>query len=184
MTALRTDLPAAPELRDGTDLLLRRHRLADLDAIYEQCQDELTQRFTTIPVPYTRADAREFLDHLAESWTAGTMAGFAIEVDGRFAGTVDLRLQEGDWAEIGFGLAPWARHRGIMTRSARLALAWGFRELGLTGVHWLAQVGNGASRRVAVACGFTIEGTVRGLLVYRGRRVDGWVGTVLPDELR
>src|SRR6478672_5776407 len=104
-------------MRAGPDLVLRRHRRSDAEPIYEQCQDPEFARFTTIPVPYTRADADWFLDHVADGWADGTLAAFAIEIDGRFAGTVDLRLQEGAWAEVGYGLASWARGRGVMTRS-------------------------------------------------------------------
>lgn len=176
-------LPAAPVLRDGADLLLRRHRPEDADGIHEQCLDPDMIRFTTVPVPYTRSDADGFLDHMAAGWADGSVAAFAIEVDGRFAGTLDLRLQEGAWAEVGFGLAPWARGRGVMTRALRLAVDWAFTELGLVGVQWRAVVGNEASLGVARGCGFALEGTVRGLLVHRGQRLDGWIGTLLATDL-
>lgn len=177
-------LPGHVELRDGQDLLLRRHRLADADAIYEQCQDPEMVRFTTVPTPYTRADADQFLAHVAAGWADGSLAAFAIEVDGRFAGSIDLRLQEGSWAEVGFGLAPWARGRAVMTRALGLLLEWGFTEIGLRGVQWLAVVGNERSRRVAQKCGFAMEGAVRGLLVHRGQRTDGWIGTLLATDPR
>jgi hypothetical protein len=38
--------------------------------------------FTTVPVPYGRADVDGFLRHVAEGWGAGTLAAFAIEVEG------------------------------------------------------------------------------------------------------
>lgn len=175
-------LPEVPLLRDAPDLMLRRHRPQDADDIYEQCQDAEMARFTTIPVPYRRADAAGFLEHVAAGWAGGTLAAFAIEVEGHFAGSIDLRLQEGAWAEVGFGLAPQLRGRGIMTRSLRLILDWGFTELDLAGVQWRAVVGNHASWRVAQKCGFALEGTVRGLLVHRGQRHDGWIGTLLPTD--
>jgi RimJ/RimL family protein N-acetyltransferase len=109
---------------------------------------------------------------------------FAIDVGDKFAGSLDLRFQEGAWAEVGYGLAPWARGRQVMTRALRLALSWGFGDLGLRGVQWRAEVGNNASRRVAEKCGFRVEGTVRGLLFHRRQRVDGWIATVLPEECR
>ncbi|WP_432508746.1 GNAT family N-acetyltransferase [Kineococcus auxinigenes] len=176
------DLPEHPELRDG-DVLLRRHTAADLDAVVEQCRDADTVRFTTVPTPYGRADAEGFTAGLTAAWDRGEVAGWAVEAGGRFAGTVDLRHRPAGWAEIGFGLAPWARGRGVMTRAARLALAWGFDELHLAGVHWQAVVGNTASWRVAQKCGFRREGEVRGLLVHRGERLDGWIGSLLASEL-
>lgn len=175
-------LPEAPLLRDGPGLILRRHRPQDSDGIYEQCQDPDMARFTTIPVPYGPTDADWFLEHAAAGWAAGTLAAFAIEVDGGFAGSIDLRLQQGSWAEVGFGLTPAVRGQGVMTRSLRLILDWGFSELALAGVQWRAVVGNHASLRVAQRCGFALEGSVRGLLVHRGQRLDGWIGTVLAAD--
>jgi RimJ/RimL family protein N-acetyltransferase len=179
-----TALPAPPVLADGPDLRLRRHRPQDVDAIVEQCQDPETVRSTTVPVPYARSDAEGFLQHVAAGWSDGTTAAFAIEAGGRFAGSTDLRLADGDWAEIGFGLAPWARGRGLMTRATALVVDWGFTELGLAGIQWRAVVGNAASLRVAQKVGFTLEGTVRGLLVHRGERLDGWIGTLLATDPR
>ena len=177
----RTGL-APPEMHDGADLLLRAHRVADIDAIIEQCRDEEMRRWTTVPAPYTESDARSFLDHTARSWADGTVAAFAIEVENRFAGTIDLRFQEAAWSEVGFGLASLARGRHVMRRSLTMVLSWAFDDLGLAGVCWRAQVGNEASRSVAEACGFRLEGTVRGLLVQRGQRVDAWIGTVLAAD--
>jgi RimJ/RimL family protein N-acetyltransferase len=110
------------------------------------------------------------------------VARFAIAYDGRFAGSVDLRFDGIGGAEVGFGLAPWARGNGVMTRALRLVLAWGFGLPGINVVYWRAQVGNWASRRVAGRCGFRMEGTVRGLLEQRGERRDGWIGSLRRGE--
>ncbi|NAZ87468.1 GNAT family N-acetyltransferase [Kineococcus indalonis] len=175
-------LPGAVELRDGP-VLLRRHVPEDAAGVLEQCRDPDTVRFTTVPHPYSPEHAQGFLRHVREQWAAGECAALAVELEGRFAGTLDLRRTAGGWAGIGYGLAPWARGRGAMTRAARSALAWGFDELGVRGVHWEAVVGNEASWRVARTCGFRREGEVRGLLVHRGERLDGWIGSLLPGEL-
>ncbi|MFP5336655.1 MAG: GNAT family N-acetyltransferase [Actinomycetes bacterium] len=107
---------------------------------------------------------------------------FVVEYGGRFAGEVGLRPDGQGAAQLGFGLAPWARGRGLMSAAVRLALTWGFAEAGLTVVHWRAPVGDWASRRVAWACGFRIEGTVRGLETRRGERRDAWIGSILPED--
>jgi RimJ/RimL family protein N-acetyltransferase len=95
---------------------------------------------------------------------------------------VDLRFDGLEGAEVGFGLAPWARGKGVMTRALRLVLAWGFGLPGVDMVYWRAQVGNSASRRVARRCGFRMEGTVRGLLEQRGERRDAWIGSLRRGE--
>ena len=39
------------------------------------------------------------------------------------------------------------------------------------------------SRRVAQRCGFTMEGTLRSVVVHRGTRWDMWIGALLAGEL-
>jgi RimJ/RimL family protein N-acetyltransferase len=170
-------LPPAPELTDGPDLMLRRPLPEDVDDMVAQCRDPEFQRWTTVPVPYHETDALEFLQRVAEGWRAN-VATFAIVNQGRFAGSVDLRFDGVGGAEVGFGLGPWARGTGVMSRALRLALTWAFGRPGLEVVHWTAQVGNWPSRRVAERCGFRVEGTVRGLLEQRGERRDAWIGSL------
>jgi RimJ/RimL family protein N-acetyltransferase len=184
MTALPT---SAPTLTDGV-VTLRAHRPEDVDEIVVQGQDPRMQEWTTVPVPYERQHAVTFATELMpQGWQDPTgTKGFAIEtLDGgwpRFAGTVDFRPDGQGAAEIGFGLAPWARGRGVMTAAVRLGLEWAFDALELAAVHWRADVGNWASRRVAWACGFRFEGTVRGLLAQRGERRDGWLASLLRGD--
>jgi RimJ/RimL family protein N-acetyltransferase len=177
----RVRLPTAPVLSDGPDLVLRLPLRSDLDDIVAQCRDPEFQRWTTVPVPYRNSDARDFLKRVAAGWRTN-VARFAIAHQGRFAGSVDLRFDGIGGAEVGFGLAPWARGMGVMTRALRLVLAWGFELPDLEVVYWRAQVGNWASRRVARRCGFRMDGTVRGLLEQRGVRRDGWIGSLRRGE--
>jgi RimJ/RimL family protein N-acetyltransferase len=177
----RVRLPAAPELTDGPDLILRQPIPGDVDDIVAQCRDPEFQRWTTVPVPYRESDAEDFLKRVAEGWH-GNVARFAIVYERRFAGSVDLRFDGIGGAEVGFGLAPWARGKGVMTRALRLVLAWGFGLPGIEVMYWRAQVGNWASRRVAIRCGFRMEGMVRGLLEQRGERRDGWIGSLRRGE--
>ena len=177
----------AATLTDGV-VTLRAHRPDDVDEVLVQGQDPTMQRWTTIPVPYTRANAETFvLELMPQGWLNPLgPKGFAIEaLDGdrrRFAGTIDFRPDGQAGAEVGFGLAPWARGRGVATRALRLALTWAFPAMELEVVHWRANVGNWASRRVAWACGFQFHGTVRSLLAARGERFDGWIASLRRDE--
>ncbi len=100
-----------------------------------------------------------------------TLACWAVEAVGRFAGSLDLRGQP---PEIGYALAPWARGRGYMTRAVRLATRWAFDEAGLPVVHWRAQAGNLGSWRVAHACGFAFQGELPLSIPHRGSLRDAW----------
>jgi ribosomal-protein-alanine N-acetyltransferase len=121
---------AVPRLTDGV-VTLRAHTSADVTGVLEQCIDPVSQRWTTVPVPYTVDDARRFVtSHVPAGWNDGTGSAFAIEaVDAeglpRFAGTVELRPHGAGSAEIAFGLHPWARGKGIAKRACDTVLDWG-----------------------------------------------------------
>src|SRR5690606_28745577 len=56
-----------PVRTDGV-VTLRAHRPSDLDAMVEQCRDPDMLRYTTVPSPYRRADAEDFLARTARTW--------------------------------------------------------------------------------------------------------------------
>lgn len=185
----------APTLTDGHEpdpVTLRPLGPDDVDDLFAMCTDPQMQRWTTVPVPYLREHAVSFVEQRAGRWADDVEWTLGIEVrddDGRqrLAGNVALRPDGAGGSEVGFALAPWARGRGVMSRALRLLAEWAFtgREDGGGGqqvVQWQAHVGNWASRRVAWASGFRIEGTVRGLCASRGQLHDGWIGTLVRGE--
>jgi RimJ/RimL family protein N-acetyltransferase len=115
--------------------------------------------------------------------------GFAIEAahdDGvrRFAGSVSLRPHGAGIAEIAYGLHPAARGARVCSRAVKLLLDWGFQQPEIDVVTWYAYVGNWASRRVAWANGFSIDGTLAKFLSQRGVRKDTWIGTLRAEDSR
>jgi len=176
-----------PVLTDGV-VTLRAHRPEDADAVFEQCVDPVSQQWTTVPVPYTLADARSFVTEHADSAWANRTWMFAVEVEDesgpRFCGTVELRDEGARRAEIAYGAHPWARGRGIITQALELLLAWGFDDRGLETVIWWANRGNWASRRTAWRLGFSCDGTLERWLPQRGDLLDAWVGVLHADERR
>jgi [ribosomal protein S5]-alanine N-acetyltransferase len=166
---------------------LRPYAPEDLDDVLAMCTDPQIQRWTKVPAPYHRVHAEQFLAEVPGKWADDTRWSFAVESpddDGRprFAGSLSLSPLGAGAANVGFNLAPWARGRGVMSRALRLGLGWGFDRAGLTVVRWQAVVGNWPSRRVAWACGFQIEGTVRGLAEQRGMLHDGWIGSLVRGD--
>jgi RimJ/RimL family protein N-acetyltransferase len=186
------DAPTLMGPDDGdVHLRLRPHTDADVDALVALCQDPEMADHTRVPVPYARADAEQFVRDSAAGWADGEHLTFAVDAecadDGdagalRYAGNVALRRRAGGSLEVGFALSPWARGRGVMSDALRTVLQWAFDSLDVQVVHWQAHVGNWASRRVAWACGFRVEGMVRGLLEARGARYDGWIGSLVRGE--
>jgi RimJ/RimL family protein N-acetyltransferase len=181
-------LIAVPTLTDGV-VTLRAHREDDAERCWEQCQDPLSQAWTTVPVPYSRDDARRFVrEAMPGGWASDQEWAFAVEVEGRYAGTVSLRNDGDRRAEIAYGSHPDVRGRGVIERALRLLLDWGFADgpegRDLATVIWWANVGNWSSRRLAWRLGFSCDGTVRRWLPQRGELRDGWVGSLSRDDER
>jgi RimJ/RimL family protein N-acetyltransferase len=170
-------------------LHLRLPGAAEVPAVHRACQDPEIQYWTSVPAPYRIEDARSFVeDVLPAQWASGRSAGFAIldSTSGELLGMVGLgkldRMTR--TASVGYWCAPWARGRGVVSQATGVVCRWAFAQLGLGLIEWFAEVGNDASRRVAEKVGFVPEGVLRQRLIHRGTRVDAWVGSLLPDELR
>ncbi|MGW7684252.1 GNAT family N-acetyltransferase [Kribbella sp. NPDC054772] len=171
-----------PVLTDGV-VTLRAHTAEDVEPVFRMCQDPTMQQWTTIPVPYGHEHAVHFLTEvIPNGWRANTMWAWAIEYDGRYAGTVDLGDGEGGVGEVGFAVTPNVRGNGVMTRALKLAVRYAFDELGWQRVIWRAFVDNWASRRVAWKAGFRGLVTIPGGGRARGVRKDEWVASVGRDE--
>ncbi|MEH3154058.1 MAG: GNAT family N-acetyltransferase [Gordonia paraffinivorans] len=149
-----------PTLTDGV-VWLRPLERSDVDAVVECASDPTSQRFTTVPSPYDRNDAVEFVDRAsAQVWP-----GFEVAItdeDDAVTGTCGLRIRDEDSGvvTIGYMVSPAARGQGIATRATRLLvdLAW---TIGAHRVALEAFATNTASRRVAERCGMTQEGVLR-----------------------
>ena len=184
-------LPARPELTDGV-VLLRRPVEADVPAILRAVRDPLVVQYTRVPTPYAESEAHDFLrGSVEQGWAESSTAVFAV-CDAADPGTllgmiglhdIDLTGDPGGVAEIGYWMSPDGRGRGLMSRAVRVLSTWGVDELGLTRITWFAIVGNEASRRVAEANGYLVEGLLRRGESRRGERLDHWVGGLLAEEL-
>src|SRR5262245_14118539 len=109
-----------PVLGDGR-VTLRAHSMDDVDAVTEQGQDPEMTAWTTVPHPYRRDDAVEWVGtRVPAGWADGSNLGFAI-VHGRgYAGSVDLRPHSDVEAEVGFALHPAQRGQGVMRHALNL----------------------------------------------------------------
>jgi RimJ/RimL family protein N-acetyltransferase len=174
------------ELRDDV-IVLGAPTVADIDAIAALCQDPDIQRWTTVPSPYTRADAERFVgDWVTGGWAEERDCTWGIRYDARLVGMIGLRLQPVGSAEVGYWLGAQARGRGLLHRALGLVLDHAFAPdgLDLERVEWQCYAGNWPSWRAAWRLGFRLEGAVRGAGLQRGRRHDAWVGTLLRDDPR
>jgi RimJ/RimL family protein N-acetyltransferase len=131
-------------------LTLRRLTSADMPALVAALNDyDVSKWLTVVPYPYTDADARAFLDHIAD---APVLTALGIFADGRFAGVVGA----GDG--LGYWLARAEHAKGYMTEAAAAVTAQHFATTDspvLTSGYF---EGNAASARVLDKLGFVPDG--------------------------
>lgn len=178
--------PAGPPVLSDGVVTLRPPTADDVPAIVRHCRDPEMVRWTTVPHPYGEADAHDFLRHSRDSWADHTGAVWSVAdaADDSYCGGIDLRYDGAGGAEVGYGVAAWARGHGVARRALALACGWGFEHGGCEVVLWWAFAGNEASRRTARAAGFRVlDRTVPLALPQRGERRDGWLGTLVPSGL-
>jgi RimJ/RimL family protein N-acetyltransferase len=162
----------------GDLVTLRPHGLADADAVFERAVDPLAQKFTTVPLDYTREMAVEYVTGFTAP--SAEQISWAIELEGRYAGTIDLRVMPVD---VGAGSVGYATHqdvrgRGVMSDAVRVVVRYAFDVLGWQTIRWQAHAGNWGSAKAVWRVGFPVPTFVPDLLIERGRLVDGWMSTL------
>lgn len=170
----------------GRTVTLRPHGMADLDAILERCVDPASIRWTSVPTPYTREMAEEYLQSIIEPSPA--RVSWAIEKDGEYVGSLDLRVTDGDESQssgdLGFVTHQRARGQGVMTEAVALAINHAFGPLGWELLVWQANIGNIASYKPMWRNGFPLPLAVPALLNQRGSLRDAWHSVLEPGMPR
>lgn len=179
---------ATPLLRE-LGVLVRPLAPRDAPAVAELREDRAVERWlpgaADATWPRSGANGGELDDELDDEVDGGagpSRHDLAVEVDGALRAVVVLELdgEAGGW--LSCAALPAARGAGTTAAAVRLVLTWAFAELGLQAVHWRTEVGNWPGRRLAWACGASVDGAVRCLLPARGDRRDAWVGTWRWDD--
>ncbi|MBQ1159487.1 GNAT family N-acetyltransferase [Streptomyces sp. A73] len=172
-----------PVILETDRLVLRAFTSADVDAVYEACQDEEIQFYTPVPVPYRRADAEKRIgEELPAGWSTDksyTLGAFRKD-SGALVGSYCLFIvMPGVW-EIGYWAVKEQRGHGYSVEAARALCDWGRATLDVHRIEWWAMVGNLGSRAVAERLGFTVEGTLRNRAIANdGKPHDWWIGGLL-----
>lgn len=180
-------VPVGPVTLTTERLVLRAPAESDVDAVFRACQDEEVQRWTVVPVPYTREDAVGFVTGFArDGWRDGSCFTWGVfeRSSGTLVGCQSVTPVPGrpHCAEVGWWAVEGVRGRGYTTEAARAVARWALAELDLRRLEWLAYVGNEGSRRVAEKVGYRFEGTLRAYADQRGTARDAWVAALLPGD--
>jgi RimJ/RimL family protein N-acetyltransferase len=151
---MATDAETPTTTPDG--LSLRALRPDDVDWVERACQDPDTQRWTTVPRPYTRAHAEGFV----AAGGAGLATWAIVDGDDQGLGMISIHeidAETGD-ADAGYWVAPWARRRGVATWAINAMVERAATRDGVRAVTLQIAETNAASRGAATKAGFVDDG--------------------------
>jgi ribosomal-protein-alanine N-acetyltransferase len=174
-----------PPLTDGT-VELRRWEESDIGCVEEGSRDPHIPEGTTVPARFTTTEGLAWIER---QWgRADNGEGLSLAVadasSNEALGNINLlfRQQPGTVA-IGYWLVERARGRGLGTRAVALLARWALGGAGLERVEALVVPENVASQRVLEKVGFRREGHLRSYLVFKARRADALIYSLLPSDV-
>ncbi|MHA3705117.1 GNAT family N-acetyltransferase [Jatrophihabitans sp. YIM 134969] len=174
--------PWLPPLVDVADdvVLLREITPGDHPVLTAEFRDPEARRWLVGDPPGdpdATGRARALAAGLGRLAGPTTLLAVVDRASGGVAGHLQVRGGPPGVLELGYGLLPEFRGRGLTVRALQVFAAWAFGTVGVTRLELGVDVGNGASLAVARRAGFREEGTAARRL---RRPVDGGFG----DELR
>ncbi|CAM3731352.1 GNAT family protein [Nocardiopsis rhodophaea] len=130
--------------------------------------------------------SRAFLRMYVEKAAADEARIYGIWTEDQLVGGVHFRTMdvEQGTAEAGCWLEPSAVGSGLVTRAARVIIEWAIEERGIHRVEWRVSAANAPSIAVAQRLGMSKDGVLRESYLYRGKRHDMEVWSVLAPEWR
>ncbi len=167
----------------GERVALRTVRQSDLPALYLLINDRSLQgEHLELPLrsePSFRKEFDEtgFLDRLRGRF-------LVTDLEDRTLGTiVYFSVNYMDGFEVGYQLFdPASRGQGLMSEALRLAVRYLFSSYKINRLQIATAPDNEASRRLALKCGFRLEGTLRGNVLHHGLNRDSLLYSLLRDE--
>ena len=169
-------------------LILRPIKAGDEQQIYKFCSTEhIYKTLLTMPPPYTKQHAMDKVKSSLEHIKLGDKFPFAITLKGNddLIGIIDLRPNyELKFAELGYWLGYEYWGQGIMTEAARAVMKFAFDDLSMHKLIIKAYTTNPASARVAVKCGFKLEGCQKEIYYLRGEYMSNELYGITEQEYR
>ncbi len=142
-------------------LVLAPFEDADIDRRVALANDiEIARMVTSMPHPYTRKDAMEWVTKHDAGRAAGTDFPFAISLKGEgLVGAIGLHKKDGPEFELGYWIGKPYWGRGIASEAAKAVMQWASQKQGITEIVACYFEDNPASGRVLGKIGFSHTGT-------------------------
>ena len=125
------------------------------------------------------------MEYFEECRTDGGLLHLVIadQVNDAYLGEVVAVLGEHRVGELGCGVVPAARGRGVATEALRLLAEWALGTLGLGRLQVFVAPENVPALRLAESAGFRREGLLRAYWENDGARLDAVVLSRLPGDV-
>lgn len=162
------------------DITLRPTEERDIVPIFNACQDPLIPHFTTVPSPYLRSHAEDFIRDIApRSFVEKTELLFAIvrgkAEEEQFCGLISFHTTNlaNHSTEVGYWMAKEARGKGIAKTALTLLTQYGIETMGFRRIEAMVDVENVASKALLQSAGYQLEGIVRNRVTRpNGEQID------------
>ncbi len=169
------------ELKSKNPKFILRHvKMSDLQGYFECFQGKNIKEFL-LKIPKNISEAeKELKERIADLKKKKPFGEtFAIEVDGEFAGYVDLHhlnIEHHEHkGEIGYCVHPNFRGKGLASKSVKLLTNYAFKKYKLKRISAMGRVKNKASARVLEKAGYKCEGILRKNKYVNGKYLDDMI---------
>ena len=183
MSGLPVDLPIETER-----LVLRAHRMSDLDDLARFHGDPAVVRYVPWPVRDRAATAETLEAKLGQTRLDELGQWLVLAVEERSTGTVIgevlLKWASDRQGELGFALGAAHHGQGYAAEAARAVLDLAFDRLGFHRVSAVVVDGNDASTRLLERLGFRHEARHVDGVFFKGAWTTSLVLALLEDEWR
>lgn len=137
---------------------LRQPQPDDIDWITRACQDSEIQRWTTVPRPYLRSHAEEFVLQSQSKSSVFAVIERETNLGAGMIGIHGIDQATGE-AIAGYWIAPWARRHGVATQALQQLVEHAKALPHATALTLKISPANFASRGTAAKCGFMVVRT-------------------------
>lgn len=169
------------------DITLRPFCIEDSVPLYEAVQEslkELKPWMSWAREDYTELTAREYIAITRMRWEERTLFAFAITREHEIVGGCTLSSIHPiyHYCNVGYWVRTACHGQSIAGRAAKLAVRFGFENLGLIRAEIVIAVGNLASMRVAEKIGAHYEGILLNRMVVGKSVCDAHMYSLLPSD--
>jgi [ribosomal protein S5]-alanine N-acetyltransferase len=161
------------------EFILRPIEMKDAKLYFESQQDDEAKK-GFMSTPGTLSEAKEEIKHKLQAMKDKTGETLAIEINGEYAGYVELHdITKNPYhkhkAIIGYCMHPKHRGKGITTKAVKLVTAYAFEKYNLKRISGWCRTFNKASARVLEKAGYKLEGIMRKNKFKDGKYLDDMI---------